>query len=34
MVLNYILLDAAAAPASSGGMGSIIMIVALIAIFY
>ena len=33
MVLNYILLDAAA-PASSGGMGSIIMIVALIAIFY
>lgn len=34
MVLNYILLDAAATPASSGGMGSIIMIVALIAIFY
>ena len=34
MVLNYILLDAAAAPASSGGMGSILMIVALIAIFY
>lgn len=33
-MLNYIMLDAAAAPAQSGGMGSIIMIVALIAIFY
>ena len=34
MVLNYILLDAAAPASASGGMGSIIMIVALIAIFY
>ncbi|MDO4510650.1 MAG: preprotein translocase subunit YajC [Bacteroidales bacterium] len=32
MMLNYILLEAA--PAQGGGMGSIIMIVALIAIFY
>ena len=31
MMLNYILLEA---PAQSGGMGSILMIVALIAIFY
>lgn len=31
MMLNYILLEA---PAQSGGMGSILMFVALIAIFY
>lgn len=33
-MLNFILLDAAAAPSQGGGLGSIIMIVALFAIFY
>ena len=34
MVLNYILLDAAAAPASTSGMSGLFLMVAIIAIFY